>query len=37
MVEWTVGGSLFHREGPMDAKDHNSGIEVMTWGTKTSS
>jgi len=37
MVERTAEGSLFHKEGPMDAKDLDWAIEVMMWGTKRSS
>ena len=32
-MERTAGGSLFHKEGPMNAKDLNSAIEVLTRGT----
>ena len=38
MVDRTAGEkSLFHKEGPMDAKDLNWAIEVLTHGTKRSS
>ena len=37
MVKRSAGASVFHKEGPMDAKDLNGAIWVLTEGTKTSS
>ena len=37
MVERREGGSPFHREGPMQAKDLDLAIVVLTRGTKRSS
>ena len=37
MVKRTAVGSLFHKEGPMHAKDLDWTIEVLTLGTKRSS